>query len=118
LRARVDGWAFEDLADQRDTLGRLVEAEERVARLRGAPEWGDLAALRAWLADVARRAAEGGALDGAAAGGQSGSGDGRRRAGRGPRRRQPGPAGQHLLPARVRRALGVPAVRPARPPPS
>src|SRR5262245_8749952 len=45
-RARVGGWDFDDLADQRDTLSRLVEAEERVARLRGVPEWGDLPGLR------------------------------------------------------------------------
>jgi hypothetical protein len=68
LRARVDGRDFGDLADQRDTLARLVEAEERSARLRGVYEWGDLPELRERLAEVTRRAKEGGALDGAAAG--------------------------------------------------
>jgi hypothetical protein len=48
---------------------RLVEAEERVARLRGVPEWGDLPELRARLAEMTRRAAEVEALDGAASGG-------------------------------------------------
>jgi hypothetical protein len=42
LRGRVDGWAFEDMADQRDTLARLVEAEERAARPRGCGPWHDL----------------------------------------------------------------------------
>ncbi len=69
LRARVDAWDFDDLADQRDTLARLVEAEERVARLRGVPEWADLPELRERLVEVTRWAAEGGTLDGAAKGG-------------------------------------------------
>jgi hypothetical protein len=56
LRARVDAWAFEDMADQRDTLSRLVEAEETVAELRGVNESADLPELRQRLAEVTRRA--------------------------------------------------------------
>jgi hypothetical protein len=41
LRAWVDGWAFEDAAEVRDTLSILSEAEERGARLRGVAEWHD-----------------------------------------------------------------------------
>ena len=58
MRARVDGWAFEEHAEQRDTLARLIEAEERVAELRGVSAWADLPELRAWLAEAGRRAEE------------------------------------------------------------
>ena len=69
LRARLGGRAWEDMADQRDTLARLIEAEERAAERRGVSEWGDLPGLRERLGEVTRWAAEGGALDGAAEGG-------------------------------------------------
>ncbi len=55
-------------SQQRRVLRALIAAEERVARLRGVKEWDDLPGLRERLAEVTRRAAEGGALDGAAAG--------------------------------------------------
>jgi hypothetical protein len=59
LRARRDGRCRDDMAQQRDTPARLVEAEERVSELRGVPEWGDLPGLRARLAGVGHWAAEG-----------------------------------------------------------
>jgi len=31
LRARVDAWDFDDMADQRDTLARLIDAEGQAA---------------------------------------------------------------------------------------
>jgi hypothetical protein len=58
LRARVGGWDFEDKADQRDTLARLVEAEEEVAALRGVYEWHDLPEPRGRLAEGTRWVAE------------------------------------------------------------
>ena len=54
----MDGWDFEDVADQRDTLPRLVEAQEKVAALRGLPEPADLPELRGWLAEEGRQAGE------------------------------------------------------------
>jgi hypothetical protein len=53
----VDAWDFDDLAHQRDTLARLVEAEERVAELRGVNEWHYLPELRRSPAEVTRWAA-------------------------------------------------------------
>ncbi len=55
----MDAWDFDDVAHQRDNLARLVEAEERVAELRGVNEWADLPELRQRLAEVTRRAAGG-----------------------------------------------------------
>ncbi len=60
LRARLECRCWDDPAQQRDTLARLIEAEERAARLGGVPEWGDLPELRERLAEVTRWAAEGG----------------------------------------------------------
>jgi hypothetical protein len=60
--AAGDAWAWEDPAHQRGVLERLVEAEERAARLRGVYEWGDLPELRQRLAEVTRWAAGGAGL--------------------------------------------------------
>ena len=54
--AAGDAWAWEDLDEQVGALERLIEAEERAARLRGANEWADLPELRERLAEVTRRA--------------------------------------------------------------
>ena len=56
--AAGDAWAWEDRAHQRGVLERLVEAEERVARLRGREPWHDLPGLRARLAEGTRQAAD------------------------------------------------------------
>jgi hypothetical protein len=55
----VNGWAFEDMADQRDTLARHIEAEERVLWLHGVPEWGDRPEVRERLAEVTRGVEDG-----------------------------------------------------------
>ena len=56
--AAGDARAWEDRARQRGVPGRLVEAEERVARLRACEPWHDLPGLRARRAEGTRRAAE------------------------------------------------------------
>src|SRR5262245_40469019 len=115
LRARVDGWDFDDMAHQRDTLAWLIEAEERVALLRGVNEWADLPELRERLAEVSRWVEERErATDEPCrtAAGRRGRRRGRRaRLADGRPRPRPGPA----QPRRGRAAPGSPGPLPHRP---